>query len=188
MLLGVSDLISLPLPRFWENTDSFLSASVSVVLPESKETLESAWRLQNEGLPLWTCAATGSRASLGNYSVLLICANYTTASCHGSCWDSHAWQGYYRTQRRTPWSEKNHKPQERRSGWLNANANYVWTDFFPPAHQNNWWVNEKARCPGVASYGGSSLTTRLLTALIKTKMLLWPSTHSWHLSNRWADS
>lgn len=45
----------------WENTDSFLSESVSVVLHESKETLESAWRLQNEGLPLWTCATMGLR-------------------------------------------------------------------------------------------------------------------------------
>lgn len=45
----------------WENTDSFLSESVSVVFHESKETLESAWRLQNEELPLWTCATMGSR-------------------------------------------------------------------------------------------------------------------------------
>lgn len=70
----------------WENTDSFLSESVSVVLHESKETLESAWRLQNEERPL---ATVGSTDSPGNYSYVLICANHTTASRHGNCWDTH---------------------------------------------------------------------------------------------------
>lgn len=80
-----------------ENTDSFLSESVSVVLCESKETLESARRLQNEGLPLWSPASMGLRVSPGNYSFLLICANHTTASNHANCWDTQAWQGRDRT-------------------------------------------------------------------------------------------
>lgn len=135
-----------------ENTDSFLSESVSVVLWESKETLESARRLQNEGLPLWSPASMGLRVSPGNYSFLLICANHTTASNHGNCWDTHAWQGRDRTHTHI----KKATSHKKRSGWMDADSNYAWTALGPPAHQNNWCnpVNEKAGCPDVVSCGG----------------------------------
>lgn len=154
MLLGVSDLISLPLPC----SEKTLTAFWAKVCLLFSVRARKPWSQPGD------CRTRGSHFELvllrvPEFLLVIIVAYWfvqITPLLLAASWDTHAWQGYYRTQKHTHpdlRKAKSHKPQERRSGWINASAKHVWTDF-PPTHQKNWWVNEKARCPGVASYGG----------------------------------
>lgn len=173
----------------WENTDSFLSESMSVVLCETEETLELAQRLQNEGLPLSTRANMALRVSPGNYSLLLICANRTAASNRGNCWDTHAWEG-------TCWDTHIHihnpdlrKATRREVGEsmqiLIMRGQFLVLQLIKTTEATR--LMRKQGAPVWFPVEAFPLTTWLLIALIKVEMVLCPSTHLQHLSSRWGD-